>query len=143
MKKDVYAETRKRELYEMLEKIAGESYVDQESLVELVGLYPLVEKRSFHDSTARRILSQDIQEINEDPEFSRIIISSAGTKGVKLASPDEAREYINRQKFPCFQKLKRLARLEDKLSLHGQMDLEGKEYRVFLNNNENREGAGQ
>lgn len=121
---------RRKELYETLERISAEGYVDQERLVRAVGLYPAIKNGSFHDSTARRCLSNDIQVINYDPRFPRIILSSPGTKGVKLATKEEALEYIRRQKIPCFKKLKRLSALEDKLIRCGQIDLEGNVYGI-------------
>ncbi len=132
MNKDDRTILRQKELYRLLEIVATDSYVDQESILALIGAYPRRnDKQSFHDSTARRMLTRDIQEINEDPAFPGIIISAPGRKGIKLANKSEAREYIDRLKLPCFQKLKRLSRLEEKLMLHGQMDLDGKE-RLYL-----------
>ena len=132
MNKDEKTILRQKELYRLLERVAADSYVDQESIVVLIGAYPRrSDKQSFHDSTARRMLTQDIQEVNEDPTFPGIIISAPGLKGIKLANKSEAREYIDRLKLPCFQKLKRLSRLEEKLMLHGQMDMDGKE-RLYL-----------
>lgn len=126
--KDVYDVVRKKELYNVLRRINSNRFVDQEELVTLVGLYPSGGSTTFHDSTARRLLTRDIQEINEDPDFPMIIISSPGRKGVKIATNEEASAWVKKQKFPCFKKLKRIAVIENKLSLHGQMDLEGKEY---------------
>lgn len=119
---------RKKELYETLERLGDTCYVDQEELARIVGLYPSWEGKPFHNSTARRNLSRDIQEINSDPAFPRIILSSSGSKGVKLASKEEAMTYILRLKIPCFRKIKRISALEQKVCKFGQYDLDGKEY---------------
>lgn len=119
---------RKKELYETLERIGTDCFIDQEELVRVVGLYPRQNTPLFHNSTARRILSRDIQEINADQTFPKIILSASGTKGLKLATDEEALEYIRRQKLPCFKKMKRLSAIEQKITHSGQYDLEGNEY---------------
>lgn len=122
-------EARKKELYEMLEKITLDAFVDQESIVDLMGMYPPREPhQTFHNSTARRMLTRDIKEINEDPAYERIVISSSGKKGVKLATREEALAFIVKNKMPCFRKLKRIAVLEDKLIRTGQINIEGEVY---------------
>lgn len=119
-------EGRRRELYEMLEHIGTDVYVDQERLVELVGLYPPKKHgQSFSNSTAHRMITKDIQAINSDPQYERIILSSAGTKGIKLATKSEAMAYITKRQNECFRKLKRLAVLSDKVMKHGQVDMDG------------------
>ncbi len=144
MNKDERTILRQKELYRLLERVAADSYVDQESIVDLVGTYPRRnDKQTFHDSTARRMLTQDIQEVNEDPAFPGIIVSAPGLKGIKLANKSEAREYIDRLKLPCFRKLKRLSRLEEKLMLHGQMDMDGKERLYLFEKKETRKAAVQ
>ena len=119
-------EGRRRELYEMLEQIGTDVYLDQERLVELVGLYPPKKNgQPFINSTAHRMIAKDIQSINSNPNYERIILSSAGTKGVKLATKSEAMTYITKRQNECFRKLKRLAVLSDKIMKHGQIDLDG------------------
>lgn len=122
-------EGRRRELYEMLEQIGTEIAVDQERLVDLLGLYPARNTHEvFHFSRARRILTDDIQKINSDPNYEKIIVSASGTKGVKLATKDEAMAYITKQQNACFRKLKRLAMLSDKVMKHGQINTDGEVY---------------
>ena len=130
MGKDYLTKMRQRELYEELEKIGDGSYVDQEEIVSRLTLYPIVLGKNFHDSTARRLLSQDIQEINGDPNFQRIILSSPGSKGIKLANAKEAQDYIEKQKISCMKKLLRFSAIANKVSLAGQYDLEGEEYGI-------------
>lgn len=130
MGKDYLSRMRQQELYEALERISDGSYVNQEEIVSRLSFYPIVLGNNFHDSTARRLLSQDIQEINADPRFQRIILSSPGSKGIKLANAKEAQDYIKKQRISCLKKLLMFSAIANKVSLAGQYDLEGEEYGI-------------
>lgn len=122
-------EMRRRELYEMLLQIGTEITVEQERLVDLLGFYPpRRDGQSFSDSTAHRMITSDIQAINGDPRYEKVILSAAGKKGLKLATKDEAMAYITKQQNACFRKLKRLAMLSDKVMKHGQINTDGEVY---------------
>lgn len=103
------------------EKIAGDLYPICPAVKEGI---------TFHDSTARKMISDDIQKINSDPAFEKIIVSSAGTCGVKVANKEEALSFIQKQQMACFKKLKRLAVLTDKVMKQGQINTEGEVYGV-------------
>ncbi len=104
--------------------------VSEEKIAEdLYPIYPAVKEGiTFHDSTARKMISDDIQKINSDPRFEKIIISSAGTSGVKVATKEEALKFIQKQQMACFKKLKRLSVLTDKVMKQGQINTEGAVY---------------
>ena len=124
MKKDYITNLRQKELYSLLEGVPEGTFIDQEALVNMSVLYPIYEKGSFHNSTARRLLSKDIQDINSDPAFPRIIVSSSGRRGVKLATKEEAQQFLATTKNRCFQKLRRLNAISEKIDLYFQIGLE-------------------
>lgn len=75
----------------------------------------------YHNSQGRKILTDDIRAINNDPTVEKIIISSC--KGIKLATKDEALRYIKGQYAALFRKLKRIRTLEKKARLDGQFKI--------------------
>lgn len=88
----------------------------------LYGLYPIVwNDADFHNSSARRMISADIQHINENAAFEKIIIN--GNKGVKIATQEEADTYISNLYVSVFRKLKRVRAIDKKASLDGQFQL--------------------
>jgi len=75
----------------------------------------------FHNSGIRRMITDDIERINESPEYDMIIIS--GTKGIKLASRAEFRRWVSSEYAEIWRKLKRVRKIVDKANADGQMDL--------------------
>lgn len=79
----------------------------------LRGLYPPLGKGTFHDSTARRQITRDIQEINGSPRYAKIIIH--GDEGVKIADDDEAAQYLLHRSEEAKRMLRQIAVLRDKV----------------------------
>ena len=79
----------------------------------LRGLYPPLGKGAFHDSTARRQITRDIQEINGSPRYEKIIIH--GDEGVKIADDDEAARYVASRAVEAKKQLRQIGVLRDKI----------------------------
>lgn len=75
----------------------------------------------FHNSAVRRMITEDIEKINESDEYDMIVIS--GTRGVKLASRAEFRRWVNSEYAEIFRKLKRVRGLVKKANADGQFDM--------------------
>ena len=118
MSKNTHQERRER-LYSLLLKEDG--WVEQEKIA--IKLYPLYfedwDEGNFHDSKARKLMSKDIQAINEDPAFEKIIIHSVD--GIKIASEEDIDAYLKSQYSEIFRKLKRTRNIERKAGLDGQI----------------------
>ena len=110
----------------------GDKYTSMEQATDSVSLYPAYFNGYYHDSSARRLLTQDIHDINNDPQYSKIIIS--GNKGIKLANQEEAARYIRSEYKEVFKKLKKVRRMERKCGLNGQIRIGGQPVEAFLNN---------
>ena len=106
---------RQNALYEFLMD-AGE-WVNQEIVAyELFEYYGYLGDGNFNNSRARRIMTADIQAINEDLNVEKIIIQ--GNKGIKIASQEEFNRYISSQYASVFRKLKRIRIKEQKAKKH-------------------------
>lgn len=94
----------------------------EEVLKEMGKFYPPVKQGiDAHNSTARVKLTKDIQEINESKEFNRIIVH--GERGIKVATEQEAVNYLHNQYKEAFGKLKRIHSMEKKMESDGQYDM--------------------
>ena len=76
----------------------------------------------FHNSAIRRMITEDIEKINQSDEYDMIIIS--GTRGVKLATRAEFRRWATAEYAEIFRKLKRVRHLTDKAGMDGQLSME-------------------
>lgn len=74
---------------------------------------------TFHDSTARHMLTSDIRRINESAVIQKLIISNRN--GVKIASKKEFERYINAEFASIFRRLARTRQKAKKAGLDGQM----------------------
>ena len=74
---------------------------------------------AFHDSTARHLLTRDIQVINKSNVIQKIIISTP--QGIKLASESEYEIYIRSQYAALWRKKARLDKIARKANMDGQM----------------------
>lgn len=92
----------------------------------------------YHDTSGRNFLSQTIREINESPDFEKIIISSA--RGVKVASEAEFDRYIKNQYRATIRKLSRIYKMAKKGGRDKQIDFGGNTVEAFLQKLEEREG---
>lgn len=118
---DIHQDYRKEFLYRLLLE-NGDQWITQEDIYcEMDGEYPDFYFGTFHDSTARHMITDDIRAINEDPAFEKMIIH--GSRGVKIATKEEADRFIKAQTVAVFKKLKRVRTLAQKANLDGQYQL--------------------
>ncbi len=75
----------------------------------------------FHNSGIRRMITDDIEKINQSDEYDMIIIS--GSRGIKLATRGEFARWATAEYAEIFRKLKRVRHLTDKAGLDGQLRL--------------------
>lgn len=108
----------------------GDAWTSMEQATDSVKEYPAFFTGSYHNSRARRLLTNDIERINGSDHFSRIIISTS--RGIKLATEKEFSRFLDAELREVFGKLRRLRRLARKGSRDQQMDLEGRIQDVFL-----------
>lgn len=129
MSKNMKQERRER-LYSLLLKENG--WVEQECIAALMfPHYSNYDEGHFHDSRARVLMTKDIQAINEDSSFEKIIIHSVD--GIKIASEEDIDIYLNSQYSEIFRKLKRIRNIERKAGLDGQVkvDFDGHANRII------------
>ena len=134
---------RQKALYDYLVN-KGDQWTKQEQvaydLFEHYDIRTLCFGVDFHNSTARHIMTKDIQVINDSEEIQKIILS--GAKGVKISTEQEFNKYIKRQYISVFKRLNRVRKKERKGSLNGQTVF-GEKFAfvdAFLNENENLGG---
>ena len=87
--------------------------------------------KEFYNSTQRRLLTKDIQEINISPEFDMVIASTKN--GVKLLSKNESKSYLKSKEKEILSELKRLWIIKKKIGLDQQITIDGKTIKVFNN----------
>ena len=88
-------------------------------------------ENEYHDTHERHVLSQTISDINFSSEFDKIIISSS--KGIKLANEEEHHRYVANQYRSILRKLKRAYIMEKKGNANGQISIDGRTIKAFLN----------
>ena len=122
---------RRELLYSLLLKEDG--WVEQEEIAAKMypKLYSSWDAGHFHDSHARVRMTEDIQGINNDPNFEKIIICSVD--GIKIAAEEDIDSYLKSQYSAIFRKLKRIRNIERKAGLDGQIkaDFDGKAHRII------------
>ena len=117
MSKNMKQERRER-LYSLLLKENG--WVEQECIAALMfPHYSNYDEGHFHDSRARVLMTRDIQAINSDSNFEKIIIHSE--HGIKIATEEDISGYLKSQYSEIFRKLKRIRNIERKAGLDGQI----------------------
>ena len=104
----------------------GNNWTNQE---EICGIYG-VNGGVFHNSAARRTLSQDIQDINEAPDYEKIIIS--GSRGIKIATAEEAEKFIGKMYSEVLSRLRRIRTIRKKADSDGQIALNKQTVKAFL-----------
>ena len=120
---------RQEALYRFLLSRGGK-WTPTERATDEVSRYPTYYTGSYHDSTARRMLSRDIAAINGSDEYDKIILS--GNQGIKLATEGEYMRFLGAELKEIFSKLKRVRRMMKKARRDQQMDLEGRIAEAFL-----------
>lgn len=97
--------SRRKALYAFLLE-RGDKWTSMEQTTDTIRLYPAYFRTVYHNSQARRMLTRDIEEINNSEDFDKIIIS--GNRGIKLASEEEFIRFTTAETQEIFKKLKRL-----------------------------------
>lgn len=121
---------RQEALYNFL-LTRGDIWTSMERCTDGINLYPAIFTGPYHDMPQRRLLSEDINNINNDPSFPKIIIHS--NDGIKLAAnEEEAIGYYNSRKKEALKMLKMSYRIAKKISRDQQISLEGDVAEVFL-----------
>ena len=108
----------------------GDAWTSMAQATDSVNLYPAFFTGHYHNSTARRLLTWDIEQINGNDVFQKIIVS--GSRGIKIATETEFEKFLHAELREVFRKLKRLRRLARKGSRNQQIDLEGRIAEAFL-----------
>ena len=123
-----------RKLYEFLLE-QGERYTPQweiarELFREFGNGECCLEPREYHNTSERIDLLRCKQSINDSADFEKIIISNS--KGMKIATEEEAEQYLANQYKALFRKLRRLRTMERKCNLHNQITVDGHTIDAFL-----------
>lgn len=120
---------RQAELYDFLQG-RGNKWTSMEQVTDSISLYPAFFQSKYHDSRARRMLTEDIHVINGSDTYFKIIMS--GNKGIKLATEDELNSFLKSETKEIFKKLKTVRKMMKKASRDQQIDLEGRIAEAFL-----------
>lgn len=120
---------RRQTLYRFLLS-RGDKWTRMEQTTDTIRLYPAYFKTTYHNSVARRMLTADIEAINNSDQFEKIIVS--GNRGIKLATEPEFERFLSAEFREVFKKLKRLRRIARKGSRDQQINLEGEIAAAFL-----------
>lgn len=120
---------RQAELYDFLLG-RGNKWTSMEQVTDSISLYPAFFQSKYHDSRARRMLTEDIHVINGSDTYFKIIIS--GNKGIKLATEEELSNFLKSETKEIFKKLKTVRKMMHKASRDQQIDLEGRIAEAFL-----------
>ena len=120
---------RRQTLYRFLLS-RGDKWTSMEQTTDSIRLYPAYFKTTYHNSVARRMLTADIEAINNSDHFDKIIVS--GNRGIKLATEPEFERFLSAEFREVFKKLKRLRRIARKGSRDQQIDFEGQIREAFL-----------
>ena len=127
-------DNRQRALYEyLLQK--GDTYTSQAEIArDLFEYYGngecCLEPKDYHNTSERIDLLRCKQSINDSADFEKIIISNS--KGMKIATEEEAERYLENQYKALFRKLRRLRTMERKCNLHNQITVDGHTIDAFL-----------
>ena len=120
---------RQEELYKFLLG-RGDKWTSMEQTTDTIRLYPAYFRTTYHNSTARRLLTRDIETINLSGRYEKVIIS--GARGIKLATRDEFSRFVKAECREIFAKLKRVRQIIRKGSDDQQVDFEGEIREAFL-----------
>lgn len=120
---------RQEELYQFLLS-RGDKWTSMEQTTDTIRSYPAYFRTTYHNSTARRLLTRDIEAINNSDCYEKIIIS--GSRGIKLATESEFSRFVRAEMREIFKKLKRLRLIIRKGTRDQQTDLWGEIKEAFL-----------
>lgn len=119
MKRDL--NSRQFALYNLLKNNPDRRFKQHEIAERLAEYYPPAPAEGFHDSGARVMMTKDIRAINNSDIIQKVIITDA--RGVKLASREEFKQYINAEFSAIFRRLERTRKKARKGGLDGQMKI--------------------
>ena len=106
------------------------NWTSMEMCTDTIRMYPAFFTTTYHNSTARRMLTEDIEAINASHDYEKVIIS--GNNGIKLASKEEFDAFVASETKEIFTKLKRLRRIISKGNVDQMLTLEGKITEAFM-----------
>lgn len=112
-------EIRQKKLFNLLKRNGNHFMLQREVADRLPKFYPYDSHYDFHNSKSRMLMTKDIQEINDSPDFEKIIISSA--TGIKLSTKREFNDYIDGQYAQVMARLRRVRTKEAKGNMDGQV----------------------
>ena len=101
-----------------------------EQTTDSIPMYPTYTRSTYHNSTARRLLTRDIEAVNSADKFEKIIVS--GKYGIKLANENDFQKFLKSEFGEIFRKLRRVRTIARKGSKDQQIDLEGQIREAFL-----------
>lgn len=121
--REVVLNSRQWDIYNLLKERNGEPINLKDICAELDSKYDELlyvgGSTPFCNSFARRLLTKDIQTINRCLTIQKVIISSS-SKGVFLASKDNYKEYLDKEKAKILSSLKRYWNKVKKLENDGK-----------------------
>ena len=120
---------RREALYSFL-LARGDKWTSMEQTTDSIPMYPTYTRSTYHNSTARRLLTRDIEAVNSSDKFEKIIVS--GKYGIKLANENDFQKFLKSEFGEIFRKLKRVRTIARKGSKDQQIDLEGQIREAFL-----------
>lgn len=120
---------RQEALYSFLLQ-RGDVWTSMEQTTDSINLYPTFYRGIYHNSFTRRLLTSDIEAINGNPRYEKIIVS--GARGIKLANEDEFERFIDSELREVFRKLQRVRRIAKKGTADQQIDMEGNIAAAFV-----------
>ena len=112
---------RQWKLYNYLNE-QGNKWSSLKQIVQALNYGEVKPNQTFNNSVARRLVTKDRQELNNSDEIEKIII--CGKKGLKLASKEEATEYIHNSRQSLLNALSRLYKIQRKAGLDQQLNVE-------------------
>ncbi len=120
---------RREALYSFL-LARGDKWTSMEQTTDSIPMYPTYTRSIYHNSTARRLLTRDIEAVNSSDKFEKIIVS--GKYGIKLANENDFQKFLKSEFKEIFAKLRRVRTIARKGSHDQQIDLEGQVKEAFL-----------
>ena len=126
---DLDNEMRQHALYAFL-VTRGNKWTSMEQTTDSIKEYPAFFTGVYHNSTARRLLTADIEAINSSDAYEKIIVS--GANGIKLATETEFDRFIRAEFKEIFQKLKRVRKLMSKANRDQQIDIDENVFDAFV-----------
>ena len=113
--------SRQFALYNLLKNNPDRRFQLCEIPAELPDFYPMTGATYFHNTGTRRMITKDIQAINDSDVIQKVIVKNSF--GIKLASREEFEQYINAEIAELSRRWKRTWKKARKAGLDGQMKM--------------------